>query len=158
MRGFGWLGVILGAGVSLVLVRGYGFVYERIILPLGHRISEAGQPTNVLAPPRLVDLESVIFVAAVLLAPFLGGLLAGRLSASRPGFDGILTAALSAIVGLATYWNIAYSAFTSPEYEDTGLLFLHIFVRVVFFPFTALAAYLGGRTGGRLRDTSRRAA
>lgn len=102
-------------------------------------------------------------LVAVLLAFFLGGLLAGRIASSFPGSNGAVSAGLGAaavfayVVGPLIPWiwepiSNPGEAYTRSDNLNSLLEFGVVFC--VALPFVVLSGYLGGLLGGRLRGRS----
>lgn len=91
-------------------------------------------------------------------AHLLGGAVSGVLSRSASGLSGALSVVLSALVAVAEglYFGLSL-IFDDPitRAENAGFLMTFGVLFLLYFPFTVLAGYLGGRAGGRLRPTAR---
>lgn len=109
----------------------------------------------LLAPVEIgfswIDYASLTLL---LLAHTIGGLIAGVLSPSSPGFNGALTAVFSASVRFVRFIVLSFSVLTPlpVDRENAALLIANAIFFSTFFLFTVLAGYLGGRLGGRLQN------
>lgn len=90
-------------------------------------------------------------------AHLIGGLVAGGVSRSSLGASGALSATLAALVAVCRIVSGILSALlsrgpdsVSPS-EELELFPVLAILFAVYFPFTVLAGYLGGRLGGRFR-------
>ena len=109
----------------------------------------------------------------MLLAHFLGGAVAGRMSSTAPSQSGALSAPLSVLLGI-----VGYVVFVGTELllmfdpstfgsqlggdslrevltdEEMIGFYVLMLVLAIYIPFAALVGYVGGRLGGRLRRRS----
>jgi hypothetical protein len=145
--------VALGAAV-VILING---AFSLIFFP-----QKLG-PYFTVGPYWTYTNDSTILLALTSLprsAHLLGGLVSGGLDRSSPGLSGSLSAVLSALVAVGRFLY-AYPSGFGPSVDAITraknaefLLFLGGLFSV-YFPFTVLAGYLGGRIGGRLRTATR---
>ena len=149
-----WAPVVVGAAVALLV---FGLI--NVVVP-EFRASvayESRGEITVMTPERqmLADaLQLFMTVLSLVLAHFLGGLVAGRMTSSSPGLKGAMTAVLAALVKIVKLLALYATIVESPigmDSENGGLYFLHVMAFVLFFPLTIMLGYLGGRLGGRLR-------
>ena len=96
-------------------------------------------------------LQLLVAVLSLMLAHFLGGLVAGRMVSSSPGVKGALTVVLTAAFGVVWFLIPVLPVVIGPSVdpqtrsENGGLVFVWIIL---------LTGYLGGRFGGRLRPAT----
>ena len=105
------------------------------------------------------DKTSLILVTTLLplSAHLIGGLVAGGVSRSSLGVSGALSATLAALVAVCriVLGIVSVTLFRGPDSvplsEELALVPVLAVLFAVYFPFTVLAGYLGGRLGGRFR-------
>jgi len=152
--------------VTILLVGLFGFVAQ---LPLF--MSDDGWFLDLLIPFGVIPPA---LATGLLLAHFLGGAVAGRMSSGSPGQSGALSAPLSVFLGI-----VGYVAFVGAEFllmfgpsefvslfvgrdslrevltdEEMIGFYVLMLVLAIYIPFAALVGYVGGRLGGRLRRRS----
>jgi hypothetical protein len=149
-----WAPVVVGAVVALLIFRLINFVVPKFRASVAY---ESRGEIMVMTPERQMLVDALQLFLSVVLAHFLGGLIAGRITSSSPGLNGALTAVLAALVKivklLALYATIVGSP-TGMDSENGGPFFLHVMAFVLFFPLTIILGYLGGSLGGRLRPAT----
>jgi hypothetical protein len=156
-----WAPVVVGAVVALLLFRLTNFFVPEFRASVAY---EGRGEITVMTPERqmLADaLQLFVTVLSLVLAHFLGGLVAGRMNSSSPGLKGALTVVLTAVSGVVWFLIPVLPVIIGPladpqiRSEDAGLYFVWAINFAVVFPIILLAGYLGGKLGGRLRPISR---
>ena len=161
-----WVGVFLGTAVTTLLALGLNiFVFSVVDSRLYRAFIAEGAGTTAREQALFDGLSGASHLAAVLLAPFLGGLLVGRVIAASPGTNAAVGAAVAAVgvfawfVGPYVPWIWEPISNPGEDYTLSENIDNLIVVSVVFcgiLPFIVLAGFLGGKLGSRLR-TSRAA-
>jgi hypothetical protein len=161
LRQLRWVGVFLGAAVTTPLTLGLTlFVFSVVDSRLYRAFIAEGAGTTAREQALFDGLSGASHLAAVLLAPFLGGLLVGRVIAASPGTNAAVGAAVAAVgvfawfVGPVVPWiwepiSNPGEAYTRSDNVNNLIVVSAVFCGIV--PFIILAGYLGGRLGGRLR-------
>jgi hypothetical protein len=149
-----WIGpAVLGAVVALLvnLAFGAGFAWLThgdLLLLSGPYWTYSSDQSRVL-----------LLTSLPLFAHAVGGFVAGKVAESAPGLIGVLSAVFAALVAaVRVLLGVLASVLTAgpdavPFSEDAGFLFYLVGLFVVYFPFTVLAGYAGGRLGGRRAAT-----
>lgn len=149
-----WVGVVVGAAVTILLVRLLRFPTDRAIVPGLYELAGLEQPDGIIGAPLdqwgLVGVFHMLILLSSLLVPHLfGGLVAGRMVPFSPGLYGATTAVLSALFGIAAFFTWLGTSLL--DAGNLGLVFFWALSFAVYFPLTLLVAYLGGKLGGRFR-------
>jgi hypothetical protein len=156
-----WAPVVVGAVVALLMFRLINFIVPEFRASVAY---ESRGEITVLTPERqmLADaLQLFVTVLSLILAHFLGGLVAGRMTSSSPGLKGALTVVLTAVFGVIWFLipvlPVVIGTLADPQIrsEDEGLYFVWVIIFAVVFPIILLAGYLGGKLGGRFRPATR---
>lgn len=96
----------------------------------------------------------VLLTCVPLAAHFVGGLVAGRVTSYSPGASGALSAVLTALIpSTVVFFSVLSSVVNAspdavPFSENAGVFFVFVSLFAVYFPFTVLAGFVGGRLGG----------
>ena len=164
MRRIRWAGVIVGAAatalISFLLAL---FVSSVIVARLYRAFIAEGAGMTAREDALFNILSGVSHLVAVLLAFFLGGLVAGGVAAAFPGLNGAVGAAVVALGSFA--WFVAplvpwiWEPISNPgevytRFENLGNLLRVSLAHCAVLPFVVLAGYAGGKLGGRLRNRS----
>ena len=159
-----WVALVAGTAVAgplafLLTILVFAVVDSRLY---GAFIAEGAGTTA--REQTLYDVFSgASHLVAVLLAFFLGGLLAGRIASSFPGSNGAASAGLGAavvfayVVGPLIPWIWEPISNPGEAYTRSDNLDVLLQLGIVFcvaLPFVALSGYLGGLLGGRMRHRS----
>lgn len=162
MRRIRWVGVLLGVAVMTPLALGLTlFVFSVIDSRLYRAFIAEGAGTTAREQALFDGLSGASHLAAGLLAPFLGGLLGGRVTAASPGTNAATGAAVAAFgifawfVGPLVPWIWEPISNPGEAYTRSDNVNNLLVVSVVFcgiLPFVVLAGYLGGELNARLRD------
>lgn len=160
-RGIGWVRVLASGAATVALALGLNlFVFAVVDSLLYDTFIAEGAGTTAREQALFDGLSGASHLAAVLLAPFLGGLVVGRVIAASPGTDAAVGATVAAVGVFAVVagplvpwiWEpISNPGEAYTRSENVGNL---IVVSVVFcgvLPFIALTGFFGGRLGRRLR-------
>lgn len=145
-----WVGgAVLGAATALLLNGAFSVV-------VFHGGMLGGPYWTYIGNPILPFLLTVL----PLFAHLVGGFVSGRTAPCLPGLSGASSAVLSAVVAIISFlwtvlpfiWNTSLT--TAIHSESFRITFVIAALFVVYFPFTVLSGYLGGRFGGRLRSST----
>ena len=159
-----WVAVVAGIAVAgplafLFTILVFSVVDSRLY---GAFIAE-GAGTTAREQTLFDVFSGASHLVAVLLAFFLGGLLAGRIASSFPGSNGAASAGLGAaavfayVMGPLIPWIWRPISNPGEAYTRSDNLDVLLQLGVVFcvaLPFVTLSGYLGGLLGGRLRARS----
>ena len=155
-----WAPIVVGAVVALLMFRPINFIVPEFRASVAY---ESRGDITVMTPERqmLADaLQLFVTVLSLMLAHFLGGLVAGRMVSSSPGLKGALTVVLTAAFGVVWFLIPVLPVVIGPSVdpqtrsENGGLVFVWAILFAVVFPIILLTGYLGGRFGGRLRPAT----
>ena len=140
------------------------FVFAVIDSRLYDAFIAEGAGTTAREQATFDGISDASHLAAVLLAPFLGGLLVGRVIAASPGTNAAVGAAVGAAVAAVGIFAVVmgplvpwiWEPISNPgeaytRSENVGNLFVVSAVFCGILPFIALAGFFGGRLGQRLR-------
>jgi hypothetical protein len=158
LRHISWRGVIAGTVVALLAGRLILVTMPDFYGMIAYEDSPGDMV--VLSVERQMTAAYVQMLVSAIswsLAYFLGGMVAGRMARSSGGLNGVLTAVLGALVGVAQFaWGVLplvvdASIDSLSRSENLGTFSFVVMVFAVFLPISVLVAYIGGRLGGRLR-------
>ncbi len=134
-----------------------------LALGIGFSWLARGDTSLVSGPYWTYSSNSVrvlLLTSLPLLAHGVGGFVSGRVATSAPGLSGAFSAVFAALAAAARmlvgtlYIVLDPDPDAVPLSEEVGFLFALAGLFAVYFPFTMLAGYSGGRLGG-LRVTTR---
>lgn len=156
-----WTGTAAGIAAAVPLALLFTFlVFSAVDLRLYEVLIAEGSGTTAREQALFDALSGASHLAAVLLAFFLGGLLAGRIVPSFSGLNGAVSAGLGAaaifayVVGPSVPWiwePISNPGEVYTRAENLNSLMVFGVVFCVVLPFIVISGYLGGLLGGRIR-------
>lgn len=154
--------MFLGVAVMAPLTLGFTLLVFSVIDSRLYRAFIAEGAGTTAREQALFDgLSGASHLIAVLLAPFLGGLLVGRVVDAFAGTTAAISAAVAAVGLFAWFFGPLVPWIWEPisnlgeAYTRSDNIDNLIIVSVVFcaiLPFVMLAGYLGGKLGSRLRE------
>ena len=151
----------MGVAATLVVL---SLLFGVVGLPLYPRGQPEGAVPTGLAWYVFCDVQPVDSSVLLFLAFFLGNLVVGVVAPSSPGLNGAVSAV--GVVALAFAWLLAtvlpglLRPISSPgdvytRTENLQMFLIYAVALCFVLPFAALAGFLGGRLGRRLRAASR---
>jgi hypothetical protein len=163
MRRIRWIGVILGGVATVVLALALlafvSLLLEPFVSSLTGTAPVDGITSVTVAQERIHGLlMGVSVISVVLLAFFIGGLVAGRFALSHAGLNGVVMGVI--ITAIPFMWLLGSMVFVLLEptknpgdvytqSESLRMLIAALIVYSALFPITVLAGFLGGRAGRR---------
>ncbi len=152
-----WWNVVLGICVTLLSWLLFSFFVGSVIDPYlatitGVDTGGVGAKEEALYGP----LSAASMLSALVLAFFVGGVVAGGSTPSSPGLNGATTVTGLLVIVLACLLGNALTLIVNPvsdtPVEDASTSLIVAVALCAVFPFGVLAGFLGGRLGGRLRN------